>query len=66
MNVMNRKIFTSYEFRIRSDFGFKPCYWRLRSADSDYGHYVGYVISYGYVDDGVADDCYGILPSCSI
>ena len=64
---MERKIFKkSDKSRIRFDLEFDPRYWRRRSADSDYGHYVGYVISYGYVDDGVADDCYGILPSCSI
>ena len=64
---MERKIFKkSDKSRIRFDLEFDPQCWWLRSADSDYGYYAGYVIRYGYVDDDIADDCYGILPSCSI
>lgn len=64
MNDMNRKIFTTDESRIKSDFEFDPYYGWLRSADSNTN--VGYVYSDGCIDSINARDYNGILLACMI
>ena len=53
---MERKIFNSYESRIKLDSDFEQdCYWLLRSVCNSREFFTGYVDDYGYIDYSTID-----------